>query len=82
MKSHTRNDAVDAAIILNDFIGDITAGVVVLMHYRDRLLSDNDNRHALTAVQKMCLSHLIWSYPRKVDTFSYLYCFSYAQGLM
>lgn len=59
MKKHTRDDAVDAAIILNDFVGDITSGVVVLMHYRARLLNDSDSRHALTAVQKMCLSHLI-----------------------
>lgn len=55
----TREHAIDAAVILNDFVGDISAGVTVLNNYRELLLNDQDKETALIAVQKMCLSHLI-----------------------
>ncbi len=59
MKDLTRKDAVDATDILNDFIGDLVAGVMVLIEYRAILLNDPAQKDALVAIQKMCLSHLI-----------------------
>lgn len=59
MKNLTRNDAVDATDILNDFVGDFVSGVMVLIEYRTILLNDPVQKDALIAIQKMCLSHLI-----------------------
>ncbi len=59
MKDLTRTDAVDATDILNDFVGDLVSGVMVLIEYRAILLNDPAQKDALIAIQKMCLSHLI-----------------------
>jgi len=54
-----RKDAVDAVDILNDFVGDIVAGVMVLIEYRALLLNDPKQGDAMIAIQKMCLSYLV-----------------------
>ncbi|MBU2875937.1 hypothetical protein [Marinobacter salexigens] len=54
-----RNRAVHAIDLLNDFVGDCVASVMVLHEYRRILHGDEEQITALVAIQKMCLSYLI-----------------------
>ena len=59
MNTTNRQLAIDAADLLNDFIGDIVTGVMAFreydQQYRRRLLPLN----LMVPIQKMCLSHLM-----------------------
>lgn len=56
-----RDTAIDAVDVLNDLIGDLIAGTNVFVDYRQRLKSGQFRVDQMSAVQKMCFSHLVLS---------------------
>lgn len=54
----TREKAIDAVDVLNDIIGDLAAGTNVFREYRERYKAGTFSAPQLSAVQKMCFSHL------------------------
>jgi len=54
-----RNRAVDAVDILNDFIGDLITGVMVLRDYSHALKVGRLAMVQMVPIQKMCVSHLV-----------------------
>ena len=59
MINSERERAVDAVDVLNDFVGDFVAGVMVLREYSQRLKNKNSDGKALITIHKMCISYLI-----------------------
>ncbi len=62
-----RNTAIDAVDVLNDFIGDLIAGTNVFIDYRKRLKSGEFREEQMSAVQKMCFSHLALSFCKLLE---------------
>ena len=54
--------AIDAVDVLNDLIGDLIAGTKVFIDYRQRLKTGEFRVEQMSAVQKMCFSHLVLSF--------------------
>ena len=66
MYKKTREDAIDAADILNDMVGDFVTGVMVF-----KLINTiSDLGSARTAAEKMCLSHLILSFDKWIEFYN------------
>jgi hypothetical protein len=55
----SNNKAIDAADTLNDFIGDLITGVMVLREYAIEQQKGRVIPQQMIAIQKMCLSHLV-----------------------
>lgn len=56
-----RDAAIDAVDVLNDLIADLIAGTNIFKDYRQRLKSGSFRLEQMSAVQKMCFSHLVLS---------------------
>ncbi len=56
-----RSSAIEAVIVLNYLIADLIAGTIVFIDYRERYKSGEFNVEQLSAVQRMCFSHLALS---------------------
>lgn len=59
MTTSDRARAVDAADVLNDFIGDFITGVMVLHEYSKQHREGKLQLVQMIPIQKMCLSHLV-----------------------
>lgn len=59
-----RTHAVDAADVLNDFIGDFITGVMVLRDYSAQLQAEKLSTEMMVGVQKMCVSHLVLAFAK------------------
>lgn len=59
MDSNNRAIAIQAVDVLNDFIGDCVASVMVLNEYVQILSGKKEQETALIAIHKMCLSYLV-----------------------
>ena len=62
-----RDMAIDAVDVLNDLIGDLIAGTNVFIDYRQRLKSGQFRVDQMSAVQKMCFSHLVLSFCKLLE---------------
>ncbi len=62
-----RDTAIDAVDVLNDFIGDLIAGTNVFVDYRQRLKNGEFREEQMSAVQKMCFSHLVLSFCKLLE---------------
>ncbi len=56
-----RNLAIEAVIILNYLIADFVAGTIVFIDYRERCKLEKLSEIQLSAVERMCFSHLALS---------------------
>jgi len=65
--SEDRITAIDALDVLNDLIGDLIAGTNVFIDYRQRLIQGGFSEEQLSAVQKMCFSHLALSFCKLIE---------------
>jgi hypothetical protein len=54
--------AIDAVETLNDLIGDLVAGTRVLADYHRSHKAGSVGLKQMSAVQKMCLSHLVLAF--------------------
>lgn len=52
-------NALDAVDILNDFMGDLSAGVGVFREYREHCRRGRLHLQLMVPIQKMCFSHII-----------------------
>jgi len=59
LDSMSRNKAIDAADTLNDFIGDLITGVMVLRKYAIEQQKGRVITQQMIAIQKMCLSYIV-----------------------
>ncbi|MGC2457949.1 MAG: hypothetical protein WA435_08135 [Gallionellaceae bacterium] len=59
MSKDFRLQAVDAVDLLNDFVGDCVAGVMVLRSYQAGLKRHQNGGTALVAIHKMCISYIV-----------------------
>lgn len=59
MNTTNRQLAIDAADLLNDFIGDIVTGVMVFREYDQQYRSGRLPLNLMVPIQKVCLSHLM-----------------------
>jgi len=59
MSDTTRAQVVDAVDLLNDFIGDCVASVMVLRTYAVGLQAKPNDGTALVALHKMCISYIV-----------------------
>jgi hypothetical protein len=62
-----RNTAIDAVDTLNDLMGDLVAATQVLQEYMQRYQDGSVNLNQMSAVQKMCLSHLILALSKQLE---------------
>jgi len=62
-----QDTAIDAVDVLNDLIGDLVAGTNVFIDYRQRLERDRFSVEQMSAVQKMCFSHLALSFCKLLE---------------
>lgn len=67
MTELNRDLAIDAVDTLNDLIGDLVAGTLVLLDYHQRYKAGHFVLQQMTAVQKMCLSHLVLSFAKLLE---------------
>ena len=67
MTELNRELAIDAVDTLNDLIGDLVAGTLVLLEYHQRFEAEHIPLQKMTAVQKMCLSHLVLSFVKLLE---------------
>ncbi len=65
--SADRDTAIDAVDVLNDLIADLIAGTNVFRDYRQRLKSGQIRVEQMSAVQKMCFSHLALSFCKLLE---------------
>ncbi len=65
MADSSRDKAIDAVDILNDLIGDLSVGTRVLMDCRARRREFTVEQ--MSAVQKMCLSHLVLGFAKLLE---------------
>jgi len=65
--SADRDTAIDAVDVLNDLIADLVAGTNVFKDYRQRLKSGSFRLEQMSAVQKMCFSHLALSFCKLLE---------------
>lgn len=56
-----RSSAIEAVIVLNYLIADLVAGTIVFIDYHERYKSKKLNVEQLSAVERMCFSHLALS---------------------
>lgn len=61
MTSQNRTNAIDAADLLNDLIGDIISGVMVFREYDRQYRAGHIPLTMMSPIQKMCLSHIVLS---------------------
>ena len=61
MDSQNRKNAIDAADLLNDLVGDIITGVMVFREYDQQYRTKSIPLTMMSPIQKMCLSHLMLS---------------------
>lgn len=65
---HTgRSNAIEAVDVLNYLIADFVAGTEVFINYRQRFKSGILNIEQLSAVQRMCFSHLALSFCKLLE---------------
>ena len=62
-----RDTAVDAVDVLNDLIGDLISATNVFVDYRQRLKSGQFRSDQMSAVQKMCFSHLALAFCKLLE---------------
>jgi len=65
--SADRDTGIDAVDVLNDLIADLIAGTNVFIDYRQRLKSGQFRVEQMSAVQKMCFSHLVLSFCKLLE---------------
>jgi hypothetical protein len=65
--SADRDTAIDAVDVLNDLIADLVAGTNVFKDYRQRLKSGAFRLEQMSAVQKMCFSHLALAFCKLLE---------------
>ena len=59
-----RARAIDAADVLNDFIGDFITGVMVFREYSKELQEGRIKLEMMVPIQKMCLSSLVLAFAK------------------
>lgn len=64
MPAITRERALDAADVLNDFIGDFITGVMVFREYEVHAQAGKVPLDMMVGIQKMCLSHLVLAFAK------------------
>lgn len=62
-----RASALDAVDILNDLIGDFVAGTRVLADHHHDYRASRISEEQMSAVQKMCVSHLVLSFAKLLE---------------
>ena len=67
MNPQNRTNAIDAADLLNDLVGDIITGVMVFREYNQQYRSGNIPLIMMSPIQKMCLSHIMLSLTKWVE---------------
>lgn len=65
--SAERYAAIDAVDVLNDLIADLVAGTTVFKDYRQRLRLGRFKLEQMSAVQKMCFSHLALAFCKLLE---------------
>ena len=65
--TNSDQDAIDAVDTLNDLIGDLAAGTLVLRDYCQQYKTGAFNLNQMSAVQKMCLSHLVLAFVKLLE---------------
>ena len=66
--TNSDQDAIDAVDTLNDLIGDLAAGTIVLRDYHQQYKTGGAfNLELMSAVQKMCLSHLVLAFAKQLE---------------
>ena len=65
--SSDRDFVIDAVDTLNDFIGDLIAGTRVLADYREQHNTSSVGIGQMSAIQKMCLSHLVLTFAKILE---------------
>ena len=64
MPAIARDRALDAADVLNDFIGDFITGVMVFRKYEVHARVGKVPLDMMVGIQKMCLSHLVLAFAK------------------
>jgi hypothetical protein len=64
MPAIDRGRAVDAADVLNDFIGDFITGVMVFREYEAQARAGKVPLDMMVGIQKMCVSHLVLAFAK------------------
>jgi hypothetical protein len=59
MSNRVREKAVHAVDILNDFIGDLIGGTMLLRHWAGEVQAGRYPQSTMLNVQKICVSHLV-----------------------
>ena len=67
MATSDRGRAVDAADVLNDFIGDFITGVMVLREYSKQHQEGKLQLELMIPIQKMCLSYLVLAFAKYAE---------------
>ena len=66
--TNSYQDAIDAVDTLNDLIGDLIAGTMVLRDYHQQYRTGGAfNLEQMSDVQKMCLSHLVLAFAKLLE---------------
>jgi hypothetical protein len=64
MTTIDRSRAIDAADVLNDFIGDFVTGVMVFREYSAQLKAGRLSLEMMVGIQKMCLSNIVLAFAK------------------
>lgn len=64
MTAIDRTRAIDAADVLNDFIGDFVTGVMVFHEYSAHLKAGKLSHEMMVGIQKMCLSNIVLAFAK------------------
>lgn len=59
--------AIDAVDTLNDLVGDLMAGTLVLADYQQDFRSQLIDEEQLNVVQKMCVSHIVLAFAKLLE---------------
>jgi len=62
-----RQKAIEAAVLLNEFVGDLKAAVRIYSHYKNK--RGESNIHELLFIRRMCLSYLIITLAKLVEVY-------------
>ena len=66
-----RQLAIDAADILNDFIGDLITGVMLFREYREHHRQGRIALSTMIPIQKMCFSHLVLTLAKWLEFYNH-----------
>ena len=64
---NNRENAIDAADVLNDLISDFIAGTNTFRDYRNRYKAGTFSLYQMSAVQKMCFSHIALAFCKLLE---------------